>query len=111
MRRRNIHTLFQCADCNAVLAVRGGFFSRWNGGDWCMVKDSVWRRGQRSGKCRFLCVGCLERRIGRKLSAGDFKRSAKVNFEAGKSAKLRSRMRGLKTAKRLVVTTFKRETR
>ena len=71
-----------------------------------IVTVHVWRRSQRHGKCRFLCVGCLERRIGRKLSADDFRRSAKVNFEGQKSAKLRHRMRGLKPAKRLVNTTF-----
>jgi hypothetical protein len=68
-----------------------------------LVKDSVWRRGQRGG---FLCVGCLEHRIGRKLSSGDFQRSAKVNFDHKGSAKLRRRMRGLKLAKRLANTTF-----
>jgi hypothetical protein len=77
----------------------------WNGG-FFMVKDSVWRHGQRAGKARFLCVGCLECRIGRKLSADDFKRSAKVNFDGPKTPKLSRRMRGLKPAKRLVVTTF-----
>jgi hypothetical protein len=66
----------------------------------------VWRRGQRAGKCRFLCVECLEARIGRDLTAADFKRSAKVNFAGQKSAELRRRMRGLKPAKRLVDTTF-----
>jgi hypothetical protein len=46
----------------------------------------------------------LENRIGRKLKADDFRRSAKVNFVGQKSAKLRRRMRGLKPAKRLVET-------
>jgi hypothetical protein len=72
-----------------------------------MVKDAVWRRSQRDGKCRFLCVKCLEGRIGRKLSSGDFKRSAKVNFVGRKPAMLRRRMRNLKPAKRLVNTTFR----
>jgi hypothetical protein len=70
-----------------VLQIRPhGFGIGW-AGDWFMVKNSVWRRGQRAGKCRFLCVGCLEHRIGRKLSADDFRRSAKVNFDGEKSAK------------------------
>jgi hypothetical protein len=43
----------------------------------------------------------LKTRIGRKLSAADFMRSAKVNFEHKDSVKLRHRMRGLKPAKRL----------
>ena len=89
-----------CHDCRAILAVRSTGLSRaldgsgWDN-DWFMVKDSVWRSSQRGGKCRFLCVGCLEHRIGRKLAADDFSRSAKVNFVGEKSAKLRRRMRGL----------------
>ena len=74
--------------------------------DWYMVKNSVWRRSQREDPCRFLCVTCLESRIGRKLSAADFRRSAKVNFHLKKSALLHRRMRGLKPARRLVETTF-----
>ena len=99
--------VFTCSDCAALLAVRpAGFLGSGWDGDWFMVKDSVWRDGQREGKCRFLCVECLERRIGRKLSGADFRRSAKVNFEGKKSRRLRHRMRGLKPAKRLVETRF-----
>ena len=108
MRHRICGTILRCHDCDAILTVRPygvAFGTDWSG-DWFMVKDSVRRRGQRDDKCRFLCVGCLEHRIGRKLSADDFRRSAKVNFEGQKSAKLRHRMRGLKPAKRLVNTTF-----
>jgi len=103
-------TIIPCADRDATLTVRPEGLALFGGGadgDWFMVKDSVWRRGQRAGKCRFLCVGCLENRIGRKLKADDFRRSAKVNFVGQKSAKLRRRMRGLKPAKRLVETTFR----
>jgi hypothetical protein len=110
---RKLHasgTIFPCADCSMILTIRstglGAMFDGHNH-EWFMVKDNVWARGQRGGKCRFLCVGCLERRIGRKLSSDDFKRSAKVNFVDQTSAKLRRRMRGLKPAKRLVETTFK----
>jgi len=82
-----------CADCAMHLQIRPvGFDARFGGGwqgDWYMVKDNVWRLGQRAGACRFLCVGCLEHRIGRKLTATDFKRSAKVNFHPMQSAKLR----------------------
>jgi hypothetical protein len=103
--------IFPCADCTLPLAIRPeGLSAMFGGGwegDWFMVKDRVWQRGQRDGKCRFICVGCLENRIGHKLTADDFRRSAKVNFVGEKSAKLRRRMRGLKPAKRLVNTTFK----
>lgn len=107
---RSCGMAIQCADCHdnlaifptSFLSVASGWFA-----NWFMVKDRVWRRGQLKGKCRFLCVGCLEHRIGRKLSAADFRRNARVNFTSQKSAKLRQRMRGLKPAKRLVETTFK----
>jgi hypothetical protein len=112
MRHRISGEVFLCHDCDMVLAVRQaglgaalGLGGGWDN-DWFMVKDRVWHRCQRAGKCRFLCVGCLEHRIGRKLLADDFSRSAKVNFVGQKSAKLRRRMRGLKPAKRLVNTTF-----
>jgi len=111
-RRHRVHgTVYSCADCNATLAIKSdGLGPMFGGGDyqpnWFMVKNRVWQHGQREGKCRFLCAECLERRIGRKLSADDFRRSAKVNFDEGKSTKLRRRMRGLKPAKRLVNTTF-----
>jgi hypothetical protein len=100
--------IFACDDCGAYLAVRplGMSFGTWDG-DWFMVKDRVWQDGQRAGKCRFLCVGCLEHRIGRKLTADDFSRSASVNFTGQKSPKLRRRMRGLKPARRLVNTRFR----
>jgi hypothetical protein len=100
-------TVITCQDCNAILQVRTHLLGTGWQGDWFMVKDSVWRRGQQAGKCRFLCVGCLERRISRKLSADDFRRSAKVKFDAQKSARLRRRMRGLKPARRLVEMIFK----
>jgi hypothetical protein len=96
--------VFVCDDCNTVLATRSGFGGR--DFDWFMVKDKVWQHGQLDGACRFLCVGCLENRLGRKLKADDFRRSAKVNFVGQKSPKLRRRMRGLKPARRLVNTRF-----
>jgi hypothetical protein len=100
--------VFQCHDCEEVLAMRPTGFSFGSGWDhdWFMVKNSVWRKGQRKGKCRFLCVMCLEQRLGRKLSAADFRTSAKVNFAARKSRRLRHRMRGLQPAKRLIETRF-----
>ena len=100
-----------CADCDTTLTVRpigfgAALFGDSANGDWYLVKDRVWQLGQRAGECRFLCTGCLEGRIGRKLTADDFKRSAKVNFFGRKPLKLRRRMRGLKPAKRLRETTF-----
>lgn len=100
--------VFTCGDCQQMLHMRGdGLFSFGAlETDWFMVKDSVWRQSQRNNPRRFLCIACLEHRIGRKLSATDFRRSAKVNFTGQKSVRLRRRLSGLKPAKRLVETTF-----
>src|SRR4051812_28149018 len=98
-----------CDDCEAVLMIRPiGFLCSGGGwdGDWCMLKDHVWRSALSEGKCRFLCVKCIEKRIGRKLIAIDFRRSAEVNFLGAKSKLLRRRMRGLMPAKRLRRTVF-----
>src|SRR5215510_7179058 len=103
-----------CEDCSTtdrptVLMVR------WRGGiggscgsdrEWFMLKDRVWNLAQCDRPRRFLCVGCLERRLGRTLTAADFKRSAKVNFVGSKSPRLLRRMRDLKPAKRLRATRF-----
>ncbi len=104
-----IGQIFLCSDCDAVLMVRSRGLLAGSGYDldWYMVKDRVWRTGQKKGRSRFLCVSCLEDRIGRKLSCEDFSRSAKVNFVGRKSAQLRHRMRGLRPARRLIETTFK----
>jgi hypothetical protein len=99
--------VFLCDGCKACLAIRSfGFGFGGMDADWFMVKDAVWRQSQRQSKCRFLCVECLEERIGRELSAADFRRSAKVNFTGRKSDRLRKRMRGLIPAKRLIETRF-----
>jgi hypothetical protein len=42
------------------------------GWEWYHVRDEVWEAAQKHGPVRFLCVGCLEQRIGRRLVPGDF---------------------------------------
>jgi hypothetical protein len=97
-----------CADCRVLLMMRshgllGGAYDL----EWFMVKDRVWHTAQRGDThVRYLCVGCLETRIGRKLTASDFKRSVKINFVGHKTARLRKRMRGLQPATRLRNTVF-----
>jgi hypothetical protein len=57
-----------CADCSAPTCP----------GEWYMVVDGVWREalavGDRpdGGPVGFLCIGCLEARLGRRLVAADF---------------------------------------
>ena len=108
-RRVQTATLCKCTDCDALLLRPTGFGALFGGGldhDWFMVKDRVWHAATRSAASRFLCVECLEHRIGRKLAAADFKRTAKVNFVGDKSTILRKRMAGLKPARRLIETKF-----
>jgi hypothetical protein len=63
--------LSRCADCG---------FGTITGGEYYMVKEEVWEAawaGRRKpwhelpGQ-QVLCIGCLEKRIGRKLTANDF---------------------------------------
>ena len=44
-----------------------------------MVKEPVWRRSGLCG-CKTLCIGCLERRIGRLLDSADFT-TCPLNYE------------------------------
>ena len=41
--------------------------------EWYMVHDHVWRAAmENGGMVRFLCIGCLEQRVGRRLKPSDF---------------------------------------
>lgn len=93
-----------CDECRTLLMTRG--FLGGIDHEWFMVHARVWRAATKCAKVRFLCVGCMEDRLGRKLVAADFRRSAKVNFTPKTSARLRRRMKGLTPANRLIDTTF-----
>jgi hypothetical protein len=59
-----------------------------------MVKDEVWdAAGGLSGylDCFFLCIECLELRLGRCLTPNDFT-DVPVNEPGGKSCRLRDRL-------------------
>ena len=44
-----------------------------HGWEWYMVRPDVWDAAHRSGHApQFLCIGCLENRIGRRLTPEDF---------------------------------------
>lgn len=60
--------LCRCADCRVQTLSH----------EYYMVKDAVWRAGAREHE--LLCIGCLERRLGRMLMARDFT-SCPVNQE------------------------------
>jgi hypothetical protein len=40
--------------------------------EWYMVEDHIWTLVAGPGARGFLCIGCLERRLGRPLNADDF---------------------------------------
>jgi hypothetical protein len=74
---------FLCADCGVDTGKLGEFY---------FVNTSLWLSAMRSLK-GMLCVGCLEGRIGRRLSSSDFTK-ATINLPRfiPKSARLMERM-------------------
>ena len=60
-----------CADCGAptVIVAPDDIDHIWAPGacEWYMVRDHLWPRD-----CEYLCVGCLEARLGRELRPADF---------------------------------------
>jgi len=69
-----------CKDCNANIG--------WIG-EWCLLKNSIWEKAwtathQKSAHSKmpmkhFLCIGCIEKRIGRQLTRRDFDLRSKHN--------------------------------
>lgn len=74
-RSRNYRTRFNCDDCGVDTSSRARF------GDWYMagigefyrVKHHIWQEAQRGDRePKFLCIGCLENRLGHTLTINDF---------------------------------------
>jgi hypothetical protein len=63
-------------------------------GEWYMVHDYVWEQAVISPGQPFfyLCIGCLEKRLGRTLMASDFTDVPTNEIHGGKSPRLRDRM-------------------
>ena len=58
-----------CADCTA----EGRAFNVVSEGHYCMLRDPLWRSlGMAGYFSGVLCLGCIERRLGRRLSLRDF---------------------------------------
>jgi hypothetical protein len=58
--------------------------------EWYMVHNEVWERaGMKRG---FLCIGCLEKRIGRRLRSADFTDAPVNNSHPWNTARLRDRL-------------------
>jgi hypothetical protein len=68
----------RCVDCHVDTLEAGEFY---------MVRDDVWPLDARGG---MLCVGCLEERIGRRLTPADFT-DAPINRLGRNSTRLRAR--------------------
>jgi hypothetical protein len=86
--REPVHTTL-CVDCGVdALALR----------EWYIVHDELWAMAW-VGRIKpwhvpsqqILCVGCLERRIGRQLTADDFPDDVPLNRLPENSARLRDR--------------------
>jgi hypothetical protein len=73
-----------CVDC------------RWNAvrlGEWYMVHDDVWKAAGMETMGGALCIGCLEERLGRDLTADDFKDCPLNDLSVFPSASFSSRLR------------------
>jgi hypothetical protein len=57
-----------CDDCGVDTTPRPKPKGRW---EWYMVHDAVWRKAK-AQSVHYLCVGCLEARLGRGLQPDDF---------------------------------------
>jgi hypothetical protein len=74
-----------CADCGLDTIV-----------EYYMVYDHVWAAAGMDGG--FLCIGCLEERLDRPLTGGDFPPHLPINWPDSGGRHATSRMRALKAA-------------
>jgi hypothetical protein len=79
---RHVH----CLDCAVDTVALGEYY---------MVRDEVWE--QAAGDDGMLCIGCLEKRLGRRLEPRDFL-DIPMNREAFASPRLRARVLGIEEA-------------
>jgi hypothetical protein len=63
-----------CLDCEQDTASLGEFAY--------MVQDAVWAKAVPKDNGVVLCIGCLEKRLGRQLRGRDFKREVLLNYSA-----------------------------
>jgi hypothetical protein len=68
----------RCIDCGLDTAPNDDRRKRGaRKSEYYMVRDSVWQEAgmlERKDQATFLCIGCLEARLGRMLTAHDFTR-------------------------------------
>jgi len=61
LTNKEIAEHFRCNGCGKEFDTRN---------DYYMVRDDIWQSVR--GDARFLCLGCVEKRLGRKLESDDF---------------------------------------
>ena len=99
-RPRNFSKRNMCGGC--------GVDTGWDGlGEWFTIRNEIWERvwpGTSNGKLvtelngprHFLCIGYLEKELGRKLTPDDFEKDNILNrATSGQSKRLRDRLRGV----------------
>ena len=74
-----------CVDCGQPL------IRTPSGSEYYMVHDELWAASGLGRRDGFLCVGCLEDRLGRRLGPDDFT-DAPINWLPGNSERLHARM-------------------
>lgn len=80
-----------------------GIDTGWDGlREWYSVQDEVWESAwpgtstkiiEPNGPRYFLCIGCLEERLGRKLTRADFTPGEDLYYGSSRSARLLDRLR------------------
>jgi len=78
----------RCLDCKEETSFRAD-----KADEWCMVHDALWLQAHpaRDGK---LCIGGLERRLGRRLTPNDFTNALVNTPGRGNLKRLNSRLLG-----------------
>jgi hypothetical protein len=80
----------RCHDCDVDLMLCDPDGFPVGGWERYMVQNHVWEAARGEG---WLCIGCLEGRLGRRLCAGDFKEGLPINEpDSLMSPRLRGRM-------------------
>lgn len=68
-----------CGDCGVDTAPKNGSC------EFYMVTHAVWKEAQRDKAMYFLCIGCLEQRLGRLLTSDDFS-DVPLNYINGRNS-------------------------
>jgi hypothetical protein len=73
---------FECLDCGTNTLETGEYY---------MLQDAVWLEANPSDR-GMLCIGCVEKRLGRTLAAGAFSQCPLNDCTVGRSERVRNRI-------------------